>query len=134
MKHWAKAVGFDARDGQSTGGNVNGGSTTIEREIAQHIARPHSAIQDQITILASLMAVTESVAPPQLRGEALQIEFRHLHCIVAAADHGSFRRVARVLGIEISAVSRRVRDVEDQLGAGVVHSPQWRCHSNLGGY
>lgn len=47
----------------------------------------------------------------------MQIEFRHLHCIVAAADHGSFRRAARVLGIEISAVSRRVRDVEDQLGA-----------------
>ena len=36
---------------------------------------------------------------------------------MAAADHGSFRRAAIALGIQESAVSRRIRDIENRLGA-----------------
>lgn len=35
---------------------------------------------------------------------------------MAAADHGSFRRAAVALGVQESAVSRRIRDLEEQLG------------------
>ncbi|MDE2440858.1 MAG: LysR family transcriptional regulator, partial [Betaproteobacteria bacterium] len=44
------------------------------------------------------------------------MELRHIRYVVAAADHGSFRRAAAALGIQESAVSRRIRDLEDRLG------------------
>ena len=37
--------------------------------------------------------------------------------IIAAAESGSFRRAAQDLGVEQSAISRRIRDVEDEIGA-----------------
>ncbi|ODT81437.1 MAG: LysR family transcriptional regulator [Pelagibacterium sp. SCN 64-44] len=45
------------------------------------------------------------------------IELRHLRYFVAAAEHGSFRKAAAAIGIQESAVSRRIRDLEDRLGA-----------------
>lgn len=45
--------------------------------------------------------------------------FRHLKHFLAAAEHGSFRKAAISLGIEQSTVSRRVRDLEDRLGASL---------------
>jgi DNA-binding transcriptional LysR family regulator len=52
------------------------------------------------------------------------IELRHIRYVVAAADHGSFRRAAVALGIQESAVSRRIRDLEDRLGtAFFIRSP-----------
>jgi DNA-binding transcriptional LysR family regulator len=45
-----------------------------------------------------------------------RIELRHIRYVVAAADHGSFRRAAAALGIQESAVSRRIRDLEGRLG------------------
>lgn len=47
----------------------------------------------------------------------LPVQIRHINYVIAAADHGSFRRAAGVLGIQESAISRRVRDLEDRLGA-----------------
>jgi DNA-binding transcriptional LysR family regulator len=47
------------------------------------------------------------------------IELRHLRYVVAAADRGSFRRAAKMLDIQESAVSRRIRDLEDELGAAL---------------
>jgi DNA-binding transcriptional LysR family regulator len=47
------------------------------------------------------------------------IEVRHLRYFLAASEHGSFRKAAAVLGIQESAVSRRVRDLEDRLGASL---------------
>lgn len=47
------------------------------------------------------------------------IEVRHLRYFLAAAEHGSFRKAAAALSIHESAVSRRVRDLEDELGASV---------------
>jgi DNA-binding transcriptional LysR family regulator len=46
-----------------------------------------------------------------------KIELRHVRYIIAAAESGSFRRAAQDLGIEQSAISRRIRDVEDEIGA-----------------
>jgi len=46
-----------------------------------------------------------------------RIELRHLHYVSVAAESGSFRRAAKVLGVEQSAVSRRIRNVEDEIGA-----------------
>lgn len=46
-----------------------------------------------------------------------RIELNHVRYISAAAERGSFRRAASVLGVEQSVVSRRIRDVEDEIGA-----------------
>jgi DNA-binding transcriptional LysR family regulator len=47
----------------------------------------------------------------------LPVQIRHINYVIAAADHGSFRRAAAFLGVQESAVSRRIRDLEDRLGA-----------------
>jgi DNA-binding transcriptional LysR family regulator len=49
----------------------------------------------------------------------LPVELRHLRYVIAAAEHGSFRRAARVLGVRESAVSRRIRDLEEELGSSL---------------
>lgn len=46
-------------------------------------------------------------------------ELRHLRYVIAAAEHGSFRRAAIALNIQVSAISRRIRDVEDEVGAAL---------------
>lgn len=51
----------------------------------------------------------------------MAIELRHLYYFIAAAEHGSFRKAANALHIFESGVSRRVRDLEDQLGASLFH-------------
>lgn len=48
-----------------------------------------------------------------------EIEFRHLRYFVAAAEHGSFRKAGAAIGVQESAVSRRIRDLEDRLGAAL---------------
>lgn len=45
-----------------------------------------------------------------------RIELRHVQCVIAAAETGSFRRAGQALGSEQSAISRRVREVEDEIG------------------
>lgn len=47
------------------------------------------------------------------------IEIRHLRLFLAAAEHGSFRRAGNALRIQQSSISRRVRDLEDHLGASL---------------
>lgn len=47
------------------------------------------------------------------------LELRNLRYFVAAAEHGSFRKAGIALGIQQSAISRRVRDLEDRLGASL---------------
>ena len=49
----------------------------------------------------------------------MAIELRHLRYVVAAAERGSFRRAARTLNIQESAVSRRIRDLEDEIGVAL---------------
>ncbi|MFC4734829.1 LysR family transcriptional regulator [Salipiger abyssi] len=49
------------------------------------------------------------------------IEIRHLRYFLAAAEYGSFRKAAAVLDIQPSAISRRIRDLEDRLGASLFH-------------
>jgi DNA-binding transcriptional LysR family regulator len=47
------------------------------------------------------------------------IELRHLRYVVAAAECGSIRRAAKGLKIQESAISRRIRDLEDEIGAAL---------------
>lgn len=47
------------------------------------------------------------------------IELRHLRFFVAAAEHGSFRKGGMAMGVQESSVSRRIRDLEDRLGASL---------------
>lgn len=47
------------------------------------------------------------------------IELRHLRYFIATAEHGSFRKAGAVLHLDHSAVSRRIRDLEDYLGASL---------------
>ena len=46
-------------------------------------------------------------------------ELRHLRDTIAAADQGSFRRAALEMKVQESAVSRRIRDLEDEIGAAL---------------
>lgn len=48
-----------------------------------------------------------------------QIHLRQLHYFVAAAEYGSFRKAAEALDVNVSSISRRVRDLEDELGASL---------------
>lgn len=43
----------------------------------------------------------------------------HLRYVLAAAEHGGFRRAARWLGVQQSAVSRRIQELEGRLGAPI---------------
>ncbi|MDX3925940.1 MAG: LysR family transcriptional regulator [Shinella sp.] len=49
------------------------------------------------------------------------IELRHLRYFLAAVEYGSFRKAGAALGIQESAISRRIRDLEDRLGAALFH-------------
>lgn len=51
--------------------------------------------------------------------DELKIDCRELHYVIAAAEHGSFRRAALTLGVRESAISRRIRSLEDELGAAL---------------
>lgn len=43
------------------------------------------------------------------------MEIDHFRYAIAAADQGSFRRAAKALGVRESSVSRRIRQLEDEL-------------------
>lgn len=47
------------------------------------------------------------------------LELRHLRYFLASVEQGSFRKAGMALGIRESAISRRVRDLEDRLGASL---------------
>ncbi|MBS0481771.1 MAG: LysR family transcriptional regulator [Proteobacteria bacterium] len=47
------------------------------------------------------------------------IETRHLRYFVVAAEFGSFRQAGGATGINESAISRRIRDLEDRIGASL---------------
>lgn len=49
----------------------------------------------------------------------MDFELRHLRYALAVADHCSFRRAAEALGVHQSALSRRVRDLEDRVGVSL---------------
>lgn len=46
----------------------------------------------------------------------MPIQIRHIRYVLAAADHGSFRRASAALGVQESAISRRVRELEERVG------------------
>lgn len=47
------------------------------------------------------------------------LELRQIRYFLAATEYGSFRKAALALGVRESAISRRVRDLEDELGASL---------------
>ncbi|MFC0202998.1 LysR family transcriptional regulator [Novosphingobium soli] len=49
------------------------------------------------------------------------LRLRHIQYFVTASEQGSFRKAAALLNIQESAVSRRIRDLEDRLGASLFH-------------
>jgi DNA-binding transcriptional LysR family regulator len=49
----------------------------------------------------------------------MPIELKHLRYADAALRHGSFRKAADALGLKQSNLSRRIRDLEDQLGVRI---------------
>ncbi len=55
----------------------------------------------------------------KMRCNEQSIELRHLRYFIAAAEHGSFRKAGAACSVQESAISRRVRDLEDRLGASL---------------
>lgn len=49
------------------------------------------------------------------------MNLRHLRYFIAAVDHGSFRKAGVALGVQESTISRRIRDLEDDLGSALFH-------------
>lgn len=58
-----------------------------------------------------------SAAHARLRSGAIKLH--HLRYVIGAAEHGSFRRAAGALAVQQSTISRRVRELEDRLGASI---------------
>ncbi|MBP2297239.1 LysR family transcriptional regulator [Azospirillum rugosum] len=48
-----------------------------------------------------------------------EIQLRQLRYVIAAAEYGSFRQAAIAVGVQESAISRRIRDLEDLAGAAL---------------
>lgn len=69
----------------------------------------------------------------RMRRNELSIELRHLRYFISAAEHGSFRKAAAAIGIQESAISRRVRDLEDQLGASLFNRHNGGVHLTFAG-
>jgi DNA-binding transcriptional LysR family regulator len=61
------------------------------------------------------------------------IEFRHLRYFIAAAEHGSFRKAGAAVGVQESAISRGIRDLEDRLGASLFHRHSGGVHLTIAG-
>lgn len=49
----------------------------------------------------------------------MNLDLSSLRSVIAAAEHGSFRQAATALNIKQSALSRRIRHLEEQLGASL---------------
>ena len=61
-------------------------------------------------------ALTNIVAE---NGGKSAVRLNQLRYFVAAVDYGSFRKAAAALAIQESSISRRIRDLEDELGASL---------------
>lgn len=61
------------------------------------------------------------------------IEFRHLRYFITAAEHGSFRKAGVAVGVQESAISRGIRDLEDRLGASLFHRHSGGVHLTFAG-
>jgi DNA-binding transcriptional LysR family regulator len=48
-----------------------------------------------------------------------RFELRHLRYVIALAELGGIRRAARALDVQPSTISRRIRDLEDEIGAAL---------------
>ncbi|MFJ6215724.1 LysR family transcriptional regulator [Streptomyces sp. NPDC092296] len=57
----------------------------------------------------------------ELRNRAAGLELKHLRCLVAIMDTGSFTDAARELGISQAAVSRTLAALESLLGVRLLH-------------
>lgn len=62
---------------------------------------------------------SEQTRAHKVAGSSRDLGLHHLRYFVAAAEHGSFRKAGIAVGIGESAISRRIRDLEDRLGASL---------------
>lgn len=61
------------------------------------------------------------------------VGLRQLRYFIIAADAGSFRKAAVQLGMQESAISRGIRDLEDVLGASMFHRHSAGVHLTVAG-
>ena len=61
-----------------------------------------------------------SLPDDERRGRASRVELRHLRYLVAAIDHESIGRAAEALGLTQPALSRQIRDLEEEVGATLI--------------
>lgn len=63
----------------------------------------------------------------------MPVQVRHIQYVIAAADQGNFRRAAAALGVQESAISRRIRELEERLGtAFFIRTPNGVTLTNAG--
>lgn len=67
---------------------------------------------------AAVASSTINAAPGQATAWA-GLRLHQVRYVLAAAECGGFRRAARRLGVQQSAVSRRIQELEDRLGARI---------------
>lgn len=76
--------------------------------------------QDQRPIYHfAALAVGDPCATVGQNANTVPIKVRHLRYVIAAAEHGSFRQAAERMGVHQSAVSRRIKDLEDEIGVAL---------------
>lgn len=66
-----------------------------------------------------LNARDASITPLAAHGQIMDLDLSSLRGVIAAADHGSFRQAAAALNLKQSALSRRIRQLEVQLGVSL---------------
>jgi len=85
----------------------------LHRRAAACVAQSASPVYDAASDPADL-------APAPGRAAAWAgLGLHQLRYVLAAAEHGGFRRAARSLGVQQSAVSRRIQDLEARLGSPI---------------
>lgn len=67
------------------------------------------------------------------RGHMNWIELRHPRYFTAAVQYGIFRKAIEALGVEQSAISRRIRDLEFYIGAQLYQRSNAGVHLTIAG-
>jgi DNA-binding transcriptional LysR family regulator len=96
-----------------------GDSRPVVRSILGALRR--AARKEGFAAIAEPDSGIKALPEPQATGHASRLELRHLRYFVATIEHETIGRAAEHLGITQPALSRQLRDLEDEVGASLLH-------------